>query len=240
GFTRALNQGLARSRGEYILVLNPDTVLQPGCLTVLLGVLAERERVGVVAPQLLNPDGTVQPSCRRFPRYRDVLFEASGLSRAFSGSRVFNGWKMGDFDHTTGRGVDQPQGACLLFHRSVLTKVGLWDEGFPMFFSDVDWCRRVKHQGYEIWFEPTARVVHLQGRSIFQHRPRMIWSSHCSFYRYFKKYDGISPANVLVGAVLFFSAIVRVAWHALFGRRGNRTRGRQPVLAAESTGTPTR
>ncbi|HEX9654640.1 MAG TPA: glycosyltransferase family 2 protein [bacterium] len=222
-FTRALNQGLKKSAGDYILILNPDTRVRRSSIGILKKSLRDNPHVGVTAPQLLNANGAVQPSCRRFPRRRDVLFEVTGLSRLFKRSKVFNCWKMGDFDHLERRYVDQPQGACLFCRRDVLEVVGLWDEGFPMFFSDVDWCRRVKSAGYEILFEPAAKVVHHKGASVYQRRPAMIWSSHRSFYRYFIKHDDrpeFFVANRLTGLVLLTSAVPRmfVAWLKKHGR----------------------
>lgn len=216
GFTGALNQGLQQSRGEMLLILNPDTKLQSGSLEALKRALFNNPKTGVVAPQLLNADGSVQPSCRRFPQHRDVVFEIMGLSRVFKTSKLFNAWKMGDFDHQLQRSVEQPQGACLLFKREVLATVGLWDENFPMFFSDVDWCRRVKAAGFEIVFEPAAKVIHHKGVSVFQKRPEMIWSSHHSFYRYFIKHHPQRPlANVLIGGLLWLTAVPRIATAAL-------------------------
>ncbi|MCH9008039.1 glycosyltransferase family 2 protein [candidate division KSB1 bacterium] len=210
GFTKALNQGLRACRGRYILALNPDTELQPACLQAMRGCLTADERIGMVAPQLLNPDGSVQPSCRQFPRRPDVLVEISGLSRLFPNSARFNRWKMGGFEHDSRRFVDQPQGACLLFPRAILDSVGLWDERFPMFFSDVDWCRRVKASGFEILFEPAAKVVHRKGASVRCNRARMIWTSHRSFYHYFKKHENkFSFVNEIFGAILLLTGIVR-------------------------------
>ncbi len=216
GFTSALNQGLKKSRGELLLILNPDTKWQSGSLETLKRTLIRNPKTGVVAPQLLNPDGSVQPSCRRFPGHRDVVFEVFGLSRIFKTSRIFNGWKMGDFDHRVRRSVEQPQGACLLFRRDVLNAVGWWDEDFPMFFSDVDWCRRVKAAGFDIVFEPAAKVIHHRGVSVFQKRPAMIWSSHRSFYWYFRKhYPQRRLANLLMGWLLLFTAVPRMAIAAI-------------------------
>lgn len=213
GFTRALNQGLRRSRGRWLLALNPDTVLHPGSVATLLTTLKSNPDIGVVAPQLLNPDGSVQPSCRRFPRRRDVVFEALGLARLFPTSRTLNHWKMGDFDHRQRRDVDQPQGACLLFRRELLEKVGEWDEAFPMFFSDVDWCKRVRDAGYRIVFESGAQVTHRQGASVMQRRAQMVWSSHKSFCRYFHKHSRRVPAlSHLLSLFLVLLALPRVAW----------------------------
>lgn len=213
GFTKAINQGLKKCKGQYILTLNPDTELNKGSLSMLKEALQENSNIGVVAPQLLYPDGTIQPSCRRFPRHRDVFFEMTGLSYLFPKSRELSSWKMGDFDHRSTRQVDQPQGACLLFTDKVLNSVGYLDESFPMFFSDVDWCRRVKNQKWEILFEPQAKVIHRQGASVFQKRSKMIWSSHHSFYKYFKKHSAkYYFLNEILGGILFISAVIRFFW----------------------------
>lgn len=219
GFTKALNQGLKKCRGNYILTLNPDTVLQVSCITKLANALNHDDKIGIVAPQLLNPDGSIQPSCRRFPRRQDVLWEISGLSYLFRKSKQFNRWKMGEFKHLSRLDVDQPQGACLLFRRMILDSVGYWDESFPMFFSDVDWCKRVKSEGYKILFEPAAKVVHHKGVSVSRNRAKMIWTSHRSFYEYFKKHKKkFLFVNEIFGVILFVSGIFRIVLVSIFDR----------------------
>jgi len=213
GFTKALNQGLTRCRKEWVLLLNPDTKLLPGALEQLVHFLQRHPEVGIVAPQLLFPNGQVQPSCRRFPRHRDVVFEVAGLSCLFRGSALFGGWKMGDFDHRATREVDQPQGSCLLTRRRVFEEVGLFDERFRMFFSDVDWCHRVKARGWKVVFYPEAQVMHRKGASVYRNRSAMIKQSHRDFRTYFVKYyPQHCLANRLVGAILSIAGPVRIAF----------------------------
>jgi GT2 family glycosyltransferase len=167
---------------------------------------------GIVSPQFLDLDGSIQPSCRRFPRHRDLLFLALGFDKLFSKSKIFNYWKMGDFDFRSQQKVDQPQGAFLLTHRTALEQVGLLDEQFPMFFSDVDWCRRFIAKGWEIFFSPETQIIHDKGTSIYRNRLRMIWSSHRSFYDYFVKYypgKGWKIVNGLTAGLLLFMALLR-------------------------------
>ncbi|MGH7494396.1 MAG: glycosyltransferase family 2 protein [bacterium] len=233
GFTRALNQGLSqRPAGAAVLFLNPDTILPPDSLTALLQALYVDQRTGVVAPQLRFPPASsrvIQPSCRRFPTYWDLFCEFTGLTMLFPRWRPFNRWKMGDFDHCSPREVDQPQGACLLARPEVVTQLGAWDERFPLFFSDVDWCRRVWQAGWTIRFEPGVFVWHTRGASVNKNKPAAIWSSHVSFWRYFRKWRRSLLDEILshvVGLLLLLAACWRILWHFLITLFGVATTGR--------------
>jgi len=218
GFTRAVNQGLAQSRGEYVLILNPDTELPVNVFRPLIEEFHNNNEVGIVSPQFSNHDGTIQPSCRRFPRHRDVIYNAIGFNLLFSQSNEFNYWKMDDFDHQTQKEVEQPQGAFLLVRREAIGQVGLLDEQFPMFFSDVDWCRRFIQKGWKILFVPGVQIIHHKGTSIYKNRLKMIWSSHRSFYHYFKKYYrgvGWQILNLTTGEILIGVAILRSTFYLL-------------------------
>ncbi len=219
GFTSAVNQGLTRyfamsaNHRLPVLFLNPDTVLPANSLAALLEKLYAMPDTGVVAPQLIYEDGRIQPSCRRFPTHWDLFCELAGLSRLFPNSRRWNRWKMGDFDHRIAAEVDQPQGACLLARSEVAAQAGLWDERFRIFFSDVDWCRRVRQTGWKIRFEPSVQIIHAQGVSVQQVRAAAIWSSHLSFWRYFQKYKRRwweKLLNGLSGLLLLLTASIRV------------------------------
>lgn len=192
GFAKANNQVLRQARGKYILLLNPDTEVKPGALKTLIDFLEKNPKAGIVAPQLLNSDGSIQRSCRQFPTFTGMLFELIGLSKLFpSGSTYgaqFRAYKMLDWDHDDTREVDQPEGACLLLRREVIEEVGLLDEGFFMLFEEVDWCYRIKGTGWQIWFTTDAQVMHHYGQSIKQVKTRMILSSHRGLYLFWKKH----------------------------------------------------
>ncbi len=188
GYTAAINQGLDRvGDAEYVLLLNPDVLIPPTTIPILLQEMEKDPTIGVIAPQMRRRNGAVMPSCRRFPRSRDVFGEWLPhrlLHRLWPG---YNDWKMSDFDHLTSRDVDQPQGAFLLVRRSTLTQVGRLDERFFMFFSDVDFCRRVIEAGWRIRFYAGAFVYHQAGSAVRKCRPAMLASSHRSFVDYLRK-----------------------------------------------------
>ena len=189
GFARAVNQGLKLAAVDFILLLNPDTVLTPGALQIMTGFLAEHPQVWALGPQLLNLDGSIQRSCRQFPDGRIMFYEFTGLSRVFPKSKTFGRWRMGYFDHQTPAQVDQPMGACLVVKREVLDKVGLLDEeNFPMFFNEVDWCLRISRAGGQLYFLPQAKVYHHHGASTRRVKRAMIISSHQSMNGYFSKH----------------------------------------------------
>ncbi|MBN1154760.1 glycosyltransferase family 2 protein [candidate division KSB1 bacterium] len=214
-YTHAINQGLSLAKGQFVLLLNPDTVVPETTFASLIPEFSDDEKLAVVAPQFHNSDGSIQPSCRRFPKHRDILFHLMGLNYLFPRSKLFNGWKMGDFDHKTKKYVEQPQGAFILVRAEAIKTIGFLDQQFPMFFSDVDWCHRFILDDWKIAFIPTVAIVHHQGRSVFRQRIPMIWSSHKSFYLYFKKYypSGIWPfVNAVTGLLLSLMAAVRSAY----------------------------
>lgn len=189
GYTRAVNLGLKLCTGKILLLLNPDIILLNNTIPFLYSTLLAENRYGIVAPQLRYLNGQIQPSCRRFPRKIDVVYEFLGLAKMVPQSRIFNKWRMPDFDHRTSRNVDQPQGAFLLIKESVIKKIGYLDENLPMFFSDVDLCYRVITAGWEIWFCSMVFAYHVKGASVRQKWAEMIVSSHRSFVDYFAKYD---------------------------------------------------
>ncbi|MDO9390343.1 MAG: glycosyltransferase family 2 protein [bacterium] len=199
GFARAVNQGLKLAAGDYILLLNPDTVLTPGALGAMAGYLATHPKVWALGPQLLNIDGSVQRSCRQFPDGRIMFYEFTGLSKLFPKNKIFGRWRMGYFDHQTPAQVDQPMGACLIVKREILEKVGLLDEeNFPMFFNEVDWCLRISRAGGQLYFLPQAKVYHHHGASTRRVKRAMIISSHQSMIRYFAKHYPCRLSTLLI------------------------------------------
>ena len=230
GFAIGNNQALKLAQGQDILILNPDTILQPGVLKNLLHELDKDAKIGIVAPQLQFPDGRIQKTCRRFPTHMDVIYNVFGLANMFPTSRTFNGWKMGDYDHRTPCQVDQPAGAALLIKGDLFRSLEGFDPNFPMFFNDVDLCKRVKDSGHTIWYLPDYIIHHLGGVSVKQVRLKMTVSSHVSFFRYFEKHFTRlhqQPMNFLVGILLYLSLIPRLLVLLLI--KGSATTSRETL-----------
>ena len=232
GYAAGNNQAIAAASGELILLLNPDIVVHPGGLETLVGVLRERPEAGAVAPRLILPDGSVQASCRSFPTPDVVLYEALGLSRFFPRSRRFGKYRMTWWGYDDERPVDQPMASAFMVRRAVLDQVGGMDEDFPIFFNDVDLCKRIREAGWEIRFTPRASMDHVGGASTSQVRRRMIVESHRSFVRFYRKhYRGTLPWWQYVGALALLAVGHR--WRLLAHDLSRLLRGRPGVGATE-------
>lgn len=219
GFARAVNQGFDAAIGKYIFLLNQDTRIVGNTIERLAGKLESDTRIGTVGPKFVDFDGRLQQSARAFPRYRDLVFEFTGLSYLFPKSRFFSRWKMGWFDHLSEREVDQPMGAALMVRSELLESIGGLDESFGIFFNDVDFCRRVKDSGFLNLYHPEAVVAHYVGGSTRKNKARMVFESHRSMFRYFRKYNrGIlkQPPLYFWGVVLFITACLRAAVIRIF------------------------
>lgn len=216
GFAQASNQGLDKAAGNYILLLNPDTILQSEALHIMSSFMDSNSKVGALGPQLLNIDGTIQPSCREFPRPAHFIWEFTALAWLFPGHPVFGSWRMGYFGHQSQREVDQPMGACLMVRKTAIDQIGPMDSRkFPMFFNEVDWCFRLRHSGWKIFFLPQARVTHLQGVSIKKARLAMTATSHRSLAAFFDKHYPGRLSTCLVKSLLLLTLPFRLLFQTL-------------------------
>ncbi len=212
GFARAVNQGLKLARGEFLLLLNSDTELWPGALQHCVEFLNERPEAGVVGCRLLNPDGTVQPSCESFMNLAGVVWEALLLDKLFPQSRLFGRMHLTYFTHDRVARVDYVKGAFLMTRRRTLEDVGLLDERFFFYGEEMDWCYRAARKGWEVWFTPGATVVHHGGGSGDPVAPEIFVQLHKSRFLFYQKHHG-RVSSVLARMVLAAGSLLRVgAW----------------------------
>jgi len=166
GFGVANNQGVHIARGDFILLLNSDTIVYPGAFQSMVDYLKNHPDVKIVGPCLLNPDMSVQMQCKRgFPRFLNSLGHFSGLAYLFPTLRPLNGY-LSPLPNDVTHEVDAVSGACLMITRNVIDQAGgLFDEQYFMHFEDIDLCFRIKKLGYKIYYIHSAKVVHLKGQS---------------------------------------------------------------------------
>ena len=190
GFAAAVNQGVAKASGEFVFLLNPDCEISPGTLDLLCRFLNEKPWVGACGPKLVDDAGVIQRSCRTFPGLWTVFCEASGLSQAMPGSRLFDSYRMGSWDYSKARAVDWMSGAALAFRRKTWDAVGNFDEHFFIYAEELDWQRRLGLASLDRWYVPEATVTHHEGASWGEMSLlRALWS-HWSLWYYFRKHKG--------------------------------------------------
>jgi GT2 family glycosyltransferase len=189
GFAPATNAGLARARGEYALLLNADTELDPDALGTLEAWLARHPEYAAAAPRLVHPDGTTQRACMRFPNLWTPLFFGTPLERWFPRSRELERYFLRDFDHEHEADVEQPPAACLLVRRAALERVGPLDERLALYFNDVDLSKRLAAAALRTRYLPAARVLHHVGASTRQ-RPDRLEAWHADRLAYYRKHHG--------------------------------------------------
>lgn len=215
GFPAANNQGLAVARGRYVLLLNPDTEVVGDALETLLAFADDHPDVGVVGPQLLNPDGTVQSSRRRFPTLATALLESTWL-QPYAPRRLLARYYVLDRPDNEVQEVDWVTGAALMARREAVEEVGPLDEGFFMYSEELDWCRRFREAGWRVVYLPTARIVHHVGKSSEQVLPARHIHFQTSKVRYFRKHHGPAAAEalrlVLLGNYLWQMGVEGAKW----------------------------
>ena len=197
GFSQGNNLGVASTSGRNVLLLNPDTVVLGDGLRVMTTYMDDHADIGALGPRLLNPDGRVQPSRRRFPTLATAFLESTPLQGWFPGNHVLSRYFVRDRSDEEEQDVDWLVGACLLVRRRAWEQVGPLDERFFMYSEELDWCRRARAAGWRIRFLPTATIVHYEGKSSAQVIPsRHIYFQSSKVY-YFRKHHGRLASEVL-------------------------------------------
>ncbi len=223
GFAHGVNQAMLRARGRHLLLLNPDTVAEPGSIYALVRYLDEHSEVGVAAPLLLNPDGSDQGTARRFPTpAAGLLGRRSLLTRIFPNNRWSRQYLLGrEQPHDRPFQCDWVSGACLAIRRSVVDEIGGLDEGFFMHWEDADWCRRVKEHGLLVTTVPDAVVYHDEGGSRKGWPARQVVHFHRSAYHYYTKHHMRGAKSVLrpVAALALTSRAAAIIAGGVFRRR---------------------
>lgn len=207
------------------LILNPDTIVRPGALRHLLEFLRTRPQVGVVAPKLLNPDGSLQHSGFRFPGLTQALldlFPPSGRLSRLTNSPLNGRYPAHAYSHPFQ--VDHTLGAAFLVRNTTLAACGLFDETFEMYCEEVDWQWRMARAGWERWIVPSAEVIHYGGQSTSLAPLESLLKLWVSRKRLYQRYQG-----TLVNALL--SYLVQLAMRQRI--RANHKRSQQGQLDAD-------
>ena len=187
GFTGGQNLMIGTRSAPHALLLNSDTVVHPGTLRGLLDYLEAHPEIGILGPKLLNPDNSLQLSCRRFPNPLAAFFRNTPLGRIFPNNRFTRDYLMQEFQHDRPMEVDWVSGAALLARKELIEAIGGLDPEFFMYCEDVDWCWRAWKAGFKVVYYPSAVITHAIGRSTDKVPNRMIGRFHRSMWRFYRK-----------------------------------------------------
>jgi len=200
GFARGNNQGFLRSKGEYVLILNPDTEVVNDALLKMVKYLKSNKELGAVSGRLVYPDGAFQRYYSRFPTFLSILttwFLPKTLAYKLKPTRAY---LMLDDDFSKEIEVPQPAGSCLMVKRDLFLKECFMDEQFPIFFNDVDLCRRIYNKGKKIVVLPYAKIIHHRAKGGSEEGKRSLFLSveyFLGMIDYFSKHEGATKADLL-------------------------------------------
>ncbi len=208
GFAKANNQAIARCIGNYILLLNPDTLILQNALEKMVEFMDGNPSVGICGCKVLNEDGTFQLACRRtIPTPGVAFFRLTGLSTLFPRNKIMAKYNLTYIDPDERQEVDAVSGAFLMIRRELVEDIGLLDERFFMYGEELDWCLRAKKAEWTVMYYPGAEIIHYKGEcSKFNHR-KAAFEFYRSMYLFHKKhfaenYNPISNIFIYVGILL--------------------------------------
>jgi GT2 family glycosyltransferase len=225
GFAAASNQGIRAGAARFVLLLNPDTVVEAGTLDRLLAVMDDHPEVGISGPRLVREDGELDHAAKRsFPTPLSAFGYFSGFGRLTGGRGALAGYTA---PGVAGGPVDAVNGAFMLIRREMLERLGDLDEGYWMYMEDLDLCYRASRAGWTVWYEPSATATHVKGGSAGIRGPRLVYAFHYGMYRFYRKHyasDRNPALNLLVYAGIWArmaaTVIVNAARRAFAPARG--------------------
>ena len=166
GFAKANNLAIDESQGEYLIFLNPDTIVQEDTFQTLLDFFSQHPKAGVVGCKILNPDGSLQLSCRRsIPTPWVGFTKLVGLSKLFPKSKLFGKYNLTYLNPDEITEVEAISGSFMMTSRTIINHVGRFDDRFFMYVEDLALCHRVYNAGWKIYYVPTTQIIHYKGSS---------------------------------------------------------------------------
>ncbi len=218
GFARGVNQGIINTTQDIILLLNPDTQVKTGSLSLVIEFFRKHQQAGIVGGQLLNHDGSIQLSVRRWPTFFSQLAVLLKLGYIFPS--LLNNYLVKDFNYYQAQIVGQVSGAYFFINRQLIKDIGVMDENFFLWFEEVDYCKRVHEAGWQIWYVPQAVAQHISGASFKQlsHTRRQLLFGRSLSYFFHKHHSTtqwliIKITTILVLLPALILDLSTVLWH---------------------------
>jgi GT2 family glycosyltransferase/lipopolysaccharide/colanic/teichoic acid biosynthesis glycosyltransferase len=215
GFAKANNLALNKAKGKYFLLINPDTIVQEDTLETMMKFFEQHSEVGLATCKVMNPDGTLQLACRRsFPTPFVAFSKLFGFSDMFPQSKLFGKYNLTYLPENETREVDAVSGSFMFLRRAVFEKIGGLDEDFFMYGEDLDWCYRVQHNGWKVFYVPTTQIIHYKGESTRRSSIDEVKIFYNSMQLFVKKHF---RSSVLFLPFLQFGILLR-SWLAFIGK----------------------
>jgi len=210
GFAKANNQAIAKCTDDYILLLNPDTLILENAIEKMVDFMDGNPTFGICGCKVLNEDGTLQLACRRsIPTPGVAFFRLTGLSKLFPKSKTMAKYNLTYLDPDKSQEVDAVSGAFLMIRRKVVDSIGLLDERFFMYGEELDWCIRAKEAGWTVMYYPDAEIVHYKGEcSKFNHRKAAL-EFYRSMYLFHKKHFA-GDCNPIINFIIYTGIFLTV------------------------------
>ncbi|MFA5143024.1 MAG: glycosyltransferase family 2 protein [Candidatus Omnitrophota bacterium] len=185
GFAKANNQAIKLSKGKYIVLLNPDTLVLPGAINSMFDFMEKHREFGAIGPKILCEDKHTISSCaaRKFPNIKSILYHTTGMGKRLKSQE----------NYTSSMETDSLSGACMMVRRKAIDDAGLLDENFFMYAEDIDWCYRIKKSGWKIFYLAASSIVHFGERSAikkFSAADNMM-ENYKAYFKYFRKHYGL-------------------------------------------------
>jgi hypothetical protein len=217
GFSRANNVVISQSRSDYILLLNPDTLIIGDAIERVVKFMKEHPEVGIAGCKVLNRDGTLQLACRRrIPTPEVAFYRLTGLSKLFPRSRVMAKYNMTYESPDQTHEVDAVSGAFLMIRHKVVEEIGPLDERFFMYGEELDWCLRTKRAGWSVMYYPEAQIVHYKGESTKYNSRKAAIEFYRAMYLFHRKHfakDYSPVTNFFIYAGIGIKALC--SWRSL-------------------------
>ena len=218
GFSKANNAVIAQTDADYILLLNPDTLVLGDAIDRVVKYLEGHPEVGICGCKVLNTDRTLQLACRRsIPTPKVAFFRLSGLSKLFPNSKAIARYNLTYEDPETTHEVDAVSGAFLMIRRQAIEDIGLLDERFFMYGEELDWCLRAKRAGWAVMYYPEAEIIHYKGESTKYNSRKAALEFYRAMYLFHKKHfaKNYSPVtNLFIYTGIFLRALG--SWRKFF------------------------
>lgn len=224
GFAKANNMAIKKAKGDYILLLNPDTIVVEACLDKCVRYMDKHKGIGILGCKVVLTGGSLDLACRRsFPTPEVSFFRMAGLSKLFPKNKRFARYNLTYLDENETYEVDSVVGAFMMVRREVVEQVGMLDEDYFMYGEDIDWCFRAKQAGWKVVYYHEAEIVHYKGASGGKKNPEIIREFYRAMYLFYKKhyksqYSFLTTGIIYLGITL--KLMLSLAINQLKGARG--------------------